>query len=191
MLNTDCAIKGADAALLKNTLKQTATGLEAVIVARDDMAWSTVRIHTSLARFDISVNLQDLPINDEGDVEEFGVLEVSQACDDEMRLEDVDKDPEWWAIGKRVDTIVLVNSHVVVRENASVIMDRMYTQAIVIGLEDKSYLILDKGAWFSEMITISIDNDWKRHIYDDSQDWEDDPEEPNVHYEWHRSFERI
>lgn len=47
-------------------------------------------------------------------------------------------------------------------------------------------LMLDKGAWFSKMIIIDMGDSWEGLVYDDSQNWEDDPKEPEVHYDWTR-----
>ena len=165
-------------------------GLEAVIVARDDMAWGTVRIHAGDATFDVTNTLRDLPINDVGDDEEFAVLSVSEAGTGELHVEDVDKASGWCELNATITDVALVNGHVTATEADSVIMERAYTQAVVLELDDGDYLVLDKGPWFSEMITIGMGSSWEELVYDDSQDWEDDPEEPAVHYSWERLLAR-
>jgi hypothetical protein len=38
------------------------------------------------------------------------------------------------------------------------------------------------------MITINMGPEPSVFISDDSEDWEDDPEEPSIHYGWERAF---
>ena len=46
--------------------------------------------------------------------------------------------------------------------------------------------MLDKEEWFSEMIVIKRSGDLEETLYDESVNWEDDPEEdPTAHYEFH------
>ncbi|MDO4796557.1 MAG: hypothetical protein Q4A01_00890 [Coriobacteriales bacterium] len=177
--------------LLRDVVGRTITALEAVIVARDDVAWGTVRIHAGDAPIDVTTALRDLIINDEGDTEEFGVLAVAEADPDALRVDGVDEEPSWCDIGADVAGVMLVNGHVTATEDGTAIMERAYTQAIVFALARGGCLVLDKGAWFSEMITIGMGDSWEDLVYDDSQDWEDDPEEPEVHYGWKRSMKRL
>ena len=177
--------------LLRNIVGRTLEALEAVIVARDDMAWGTVRIHAGEASVDVTNALRNLPINDEGDTEEFGVLEVTKARPGELHVDGVDKDSSWCSIGTTVSSVMLVNGYATATESGTDIMERAYTQAIVFELEGGGFLVLDKGAWFSEMITIGVGESWEGLVYDDSQDWEDDPEEPEIHYRWQRSTQRV
>lgn len=176
---------------LGNLIGKTIQGLETAIVARDDMALGTVRMYVEDASIDITTTLKDLPINNEGDTEEFGVLTVSEAAPGELCIEGVDKEISWCNISASISGITLVNSHVTATEGGTSMMERVYTQAIVFELAEGNYLVLDKGPWFSEMITIGMGAIWKDLVYDDSQDWEDDPEEPEIHYRWQQSVERL
>ncbi|MDO4808010.1 MAG: hypothetical protein Q4A07_12290 [Coriobacteriales bacterium] len=65
---------------------------------------------------------------------------------------------------------------------------RVHMQDILFALAGGGCLMLDKGAWFSEMIIIGMGDSWEGLVYDDSQNWEDDPEEHEVHYDWSRYF---
>ena len=177
--------------LLREARGTTMVSLEAVIIARNDMAWGTVRIHLADAVIDIAVGLQDLPLNSDGDVEEFGVLTVSEAEPGSLSVEGVDKEAEWYNVGMPVTGITLVNDHVSAFEGGRETMERSFTQAIVFTLADGSHLVLDKGAWFSEMITIGKGAAWEDCVYDSSQDWENDPEEPEVRYVWKRTLEGL
>ena len=148
-------------------------------------------MHAADASVDITATLEDLPINDEGDTEEFGVLTVFEAAPGELCIVGVDKEISRCDISAIVSDIALVNSHVTATEGKTVTMERAYTQAIVFALAGGNYLVLDKGPWFSEMITIGMGANWTDLVYDDSQDWEDDPEEPEVHYCCRRLVERL
>lgn len=143
------------------------------------------------AVIDVAVGLQDLPLNSDGDVEEFGVLTVSEAEPGALNIEGADKEAGWCDVGMPVMGITLVNDHVAAFEGGRGTMARSFTQAIVFALADGSSLVLDKGAWFSETITIGTGAAWEDCVYDSSQDWENDPEEPEVRYVWERVLEEL
>ncbi|MDO4806741.1 MAG: hypothetical protein Q4A07_05780 [Coriobacteriales bacterium] len=191
MPSIDCTITGEGVELLGAIKGATISALEAVIAARENMAWRTVRIHLGDAAVDVTVSLRNLPVNSEGDVEEFGTLAVSVAGPGTLRVEGVDKETEWRDVGAKVAGITLVNDHVVASEHGQVIMERSFTQVIVFDLADDSSLVLDKGTWFSEMIAIGAGEVWRNLVYESSQDWADDPEEPSVRYGWTRTLQEV
>jgi len=69
--------------------------------------------------------------------------------------------------------------------------DRSYTQAIVFELVSGRVLVLDKGPWFSETVSINRGAGVSDLISDTAGDWEDDPDEPLVHHVWAQTFVRV
>ena len=52
--------------------------------------------------------------------------------------------------------------------------------------------MLDKEAWFSEMIIIKRGKSVEELLYDESINWEDDPEEdPTTHFEFHTEIQHL
>lgn len=176
--------------VLRDIVDEAIVSLEAVIVARDNVAWGVVRLNTALGAVEVRNHVEELPINNEGETEEFGVLSVKVANGDFV-VDDVDQEASLCPLDEMVAGITLVNGRVVTYENGEAIVDRSYTQAIVFELASGEHLVLDKGAWFSEMISINMGPEPSVFISDDSEDWEDDPEEPSIHYGWERAFVQI
>lgn len=87
--------------------------------------------------------------------------------------------------------VALVNGLVTTFDEGTAVVRRAYTQAIAFELQSGDLLVLDKGAWFGEMISIAMGTTLGDLVYDDSADWEDDPEEPSVHFTWERGLVRI
>lgn len=175
---------------LRGIIGKRIESIDAYIVARDNVAWRAVRINCDGTALDIINELEHLPINDEGDTEEMSSLRVMSSETDVLAVDDVDTGASTCEIGTTVTGVTLVNGRVVTRDCGRVIADRAYTQAIAFGLSSGESLVLDKGAWFSEMIAIGM-GDPEDLVYDDALDWEDDPEDPDVHFSWSRSLIRL
>jgi hypothetical protein len=176
--------------VLRSIVDEAIVSLEAVIVARDNVAWGVVRLNTTSGPVEVRNRIEELPINDEGETDEFGVLSV-MVTNGAFVVDDVDQEASVCPLDETVTGITLINGRVVTYEDGEAIADRSYTQAIVFELASGEYLVLDKGAWFSEMISINMGPSPSVFISDDSEDWEDDPEEPSIHYGWERAFVRV
>ena len=170
---------------LRGIIGKRIDSIDAYIVARDNVAWKAVRINCDGHALDVMNGLEYLPINDEGDTEEMGILRVAPGDTETLVVDDVDTDASTCEIGATVMGVTLVNGRVVTKDCGRVIADRSYTQAIAFGLSSGESLVLDKEAWFSEMISVGM-GDPEDLVYDDAIDWEDDPEDPDVHFSWSR-----
>lgn len=170
---------------LREIIGKRIDSIDAYIVARDNVAWRAVRINCDGTALDVINELQYLPINDEGDTEEMSSLRVAPGGTGMFVVDDVNFEACTCEVGEVVAGITLLNGRVVTTDQGRVIADRAYTQAIAFGLSSGGSLVLDKGAWFSEMIAIGM-GDPEDLVYDDSLDWEDDPEDPDIHFSWSR-----
>lgn len=191
MLDVNKAIDHAGQELLRSAIGSVITSLDAVIVARDNVAWNTVRVNTTAGSFDVSNLVEDLPVNGDGDVEGFGVLSLAEAATPTLEVDGVDRDVTTCPIGEAAAGVTLVNGRVTTFDEGTALVRRAYTQAIAFELQSGDLLVLDKGAWFGEMISIAMGTTLGDLVYDDSADWEDDPEEPSVHFAWERDLIRI
>lgn len=177
--------------LLRSAIGSVITSLDVVIVARDNVAWNTVRVNTTAGSFDVSNLVEELSVNGGGDVEGFGVLSVAEAATPTLEVDGVDRDASSRPVGEGVAGVTLVNGRVTTFDEGTAVVRRAYTQAIAFELQSGDLLVLDKGAWFGETVSVAMGTALGDLVYDDSADWEDDPEEPSIHFAWERGLVRI
>ena len=66
-----------------------------------------------------------------------------------------------------------------------------YPQAIALRTES-GVIMFDKEVWFSETIVIKRGESIDELLYDESVNWEDDPEEdPTTHFEFHTEIQHL
>lgn len=184
MVEVDKQISSEEESLLKTMVGTTLLYLEAKIVAPPDMAWNVVRLHTTGGALDVRCLLRNLPINDEGDEEEFGLISVAESEGGALSIPGVSADVFRIDVGKIVTGIEVVNDRMGLFESGEEIYRRTTTKAIVVHVGEE-VVCLDRPVWFDEMLSIGRGPSLKGLITDEWADWEDDEEEePGIHYEF-------
>ena len=157
--------------------------IDACIVARGDMAWNTVRLHSDAGCVDVNNRLGEVTVDELGTVDEFGLMSVSEAEGNILDVPEASPETTVIPVGKRVAGVSVVNSRIDVHGNGELVARITYPQAILLDLGDE-WLVLDKETWFDETIAIKAGANPVELVYDDSVNWADDPEEdPTTHYE--------
>lgn len=102
MLDVNRTIHPAGQELPRSAIGSIITSHDAVIVARENVAWNTVRVNTTAGSLDVSNLVEDLPVNGEGDDEGFGVLSVTEAATPTLGVDGVDRDVSTCPVGEAV-----------------------------------------------------------------------------------------
>lgn len=158
--------------------------LDAVLAAPPDNAWNTVRLHFDGFDIDINNHLHDIVVDELGTLEEFGLLSVTKAGPETLDIPEVGADTTVFRIDETLRGIAVVNDIADVFGNGSLVARIEYPQAIVLAT-DTGVIVLDKEVWFSETIVIKEGKNADELIYDESVNWEDNPEEdPTTHFEF-------
>lgn len=186
MSKTDKSFTRGEAQILRGMVGRPLDFLDAVVVARGDMSWNSVRLHQADFAIDVNVSLGEIPVDELGTAEEFGLLAVVPAPDETLSLPDVSVGTTVVEVGKPILGVTVVNDEVEVFGDGASVATISYPQAIVIDLGDE-FLVLDKESWFSETIAVKRGARWEPLVYDDSPNWEKDPEDPGTRYEY-RSY---
>lgn len=164
---------------------------ETALAAPPDGAWNTVRLRTDRGSVDVSCLLESLPVNDEGDEEEFGVLSVSPAGEDRLQVPGISTDVCELPLSGTVIGVEVHGDKLDLYERGGLIYTRETSKAIVL-LTDLSAICLDRQAWFEEMLTISSGPDSAALVHNEWVGWEDDEEEePGIHYAFSTTVERL
>lgn len=189
MFEIDKRLQPTELELLQELVGSTIVRMDAVLVDNDNSAWNTVRIHTKRGAVDISNLLEELPLNDEGDTEEYAVMSVAAAPDKILVVDAITADTSVCFVNQVVSGVLLAEGRVKTFYKGELLTDRTYTQAVILRLSDDSYLVFDKEVWFEEIITIKQGENLAELLYDESPDWEDDLEEkPDTHFELTRAL---
>lgn len=189
MIEIDKRLQPTELELLRELIGATIVSMDAVLVDNDNSAWNTVRIHAKKGSVDISNLLEELPLNDEGDTDEYAVMSVAAAPDENLVVDAITADTSACIVNQVVSGVLLAEGRVKTFYKGKELTDRTYTQAVILRLSDDSYLVFDKEAWFEEIITIKRGESLIELLYDESPDWEDDFEEkPDTHYELTRAL---
>ncbi|MGO5413945.1 hypothetical protein [Slackia isoflavoniconvertens] len=178
-------------ALLKRAKGAQLKSIDAVLAAPPDNSWNTVRLH--FEGFDLDVNnfLNEIVVDEFGTLEEFGLLSIEEASTDILDIPEVGADTTVFNIDEAITSVHVINDVADIYGEGSKVARLEYPQAIAFGT-DAGVIMLDKEVWFSEMIVIKRGEEIKDLLYDESVNWEDDPEEdPTTHFEFHTETQEL
>lgn len=173
-----------DEALLKRAKGSRLLSIDAVLAAPPDNSWNTVRLH--FEDFDIDVNnyLGEIVVDEFGSLEEFGLLSVAAASKDTLSIPEVGTETTVMAVDAAVNGIAVINDIADIYGEGEPVAKLEYPQAIAFRT-DSGVIMLDKEVWFSELLVIKRGDSIDELLYDESVNWEDDPEEdPTTHFEF-------
>lgn len=191
MINVDKTLSPEERATLKSLVGRTVRSIDAALAAPPNIAWNTVRLHTDAGSVDVSCLLQTLPVNGQGDEEEFGVVSVAEAADTPLEVPTISADTQTAQLGFEVTGIDIVNDSLSVYVDGAPTYRRTTTKTIVLRTEGDS-LAFDRQAWFDEMLAVNFGKDDEDLVFDEWADFEDDEtEEPGVHYEFSMAWESL
>lgn len=178
-------------ALLKRAKGAQLKSIDAVLAAPPDNSWNTVRLH--FEGFDLDVNnfLNEIVVDEFGTLEEFGLLSIKESSTDILDIPEVGADTTVFNIDEAITSVHVINDVADIYGEGSKVARLEYPQAIAFGT-DAGVIVLDKEVWFSEMIVIKRGEEIKDLLYDESVNWEDDPEEdPTTHFEFHTETQEL
>lgn len=183
MNSTNKTFTDNECALLNSLIGKELTTLDACIVARGDMAWNTVRLHTTDIAIDLNNTLGEIVVDEFGTLDEFGLMSVAATDQSVLDIPEASSDTSVIPIGKKIRSVRVVNDVITVFGNGIEVAKIRYPQAVILDLGDE-FLVLDKETWFEETISIKAGPNAMDLVYDDTVNWEDDLEEdPSTHYE--------
>ena len=177
--------------LLKNLAGATLEYIDAVLADDVNTAWNTVRVHTSSGSVDVNCLLEELAINNDGDTDEFGIISVREADASLLKVDTISTDTTSIEIGKIIANVGFITNTLDSFYNNEQLVHRENVQAVFFELNDGSFLILDREVWFEEALTIKQGMILDELIYDDSESWEDDPDDPRTRFEYTTRVERL
>jgi hypothetical protein len=181
---TDKRFTEAENDLLRRAKGKRLLSIDAAIVAPPDRGWETVRLHFDGLDLDVNDFLGDVVIDENGTVEEFGLMSVCESTAEPLDLPGVGSGTTVFDVGETVASVMVANDCIDTYENGSLVTTFLYPQAVVFRT-DRGFVVLDKGVWFSDMIAVKRGSTLDGLIYDESKNWEDDPDEdPTTHYEF-------
>ena len=183
MISVDKRIGAEEVVLLKGLIGKELREVEAAIAAPPNVAWNTVRLHADAYFLDINCFLDNVAINDEGDADEFGVISVISATNDNLKVKTISSDTEELIINKQVTRIEVFETKIISKYGKVPFCEKQFTKAIVFYFEDEC-MVIDKLAWFDEMLRVSFGSSPEKLLYDESLDWESDIEEDGVAFEY-------
>ena len=191
MSETDKSFTSEEIAVLESMLGKSLGSIDAVIVARSDLSWNTVRLHFNDLNVDINNHLGEIEVDELGSLEEFGLLSVASAPETKLELPEVSAETSSIEIEKTITSIKIVSDSIVVYGDGTPVATITYPQAVILEHED-GVIVLDKECWFSEMIAVKQGKDAENLIYDESVNWEDDPDEdPSTHFEFSTAMQMV
>ena len=191
MSETNKSFTSEEIAVLGSMLGKSLGSIDAVIVARSDLSWNTVRLHFNDLNVDINNHLGEIEVDELGSLEEFGLLSVARSPKTKLELPEVSAETSSIEVGKTITCIKIVSDSIVVYGEGSPVATITYPQAVILEHED-GVVVLDKECWFSEMIAVKQGKDAEDLIYDESVNWEDDPEEdPSTHFEFSTAIQTV
>lgn len=177
--------------LLKRAKGSRLLSIDAVLAAPPDNSWNTVRLHFD--GFDIDVNnyLSNVVVDEFGSIEEFGLLSVTESSKETLILPEVGTDTTVMTVNGIVDAVTVVNNIAEIYGDGKLVAKLEHPQAIAFHTES-GIIMLDKEVWFSELLVIKKGERIYDLLYDESVNWEDDPEEdPTTHFEFHTETQEL
>lgn len=184
MENVNKRFSQEEEALLERAKGSRLLSIDAVLAAPPDNSWNTVRLHFD--DFDIDVNnyLHNVVVDEFGSLEEFGLLSVAESAKETLSIPEVGTDTTVMTIDALVYSVTVVNDIAEVYGDGKLVAKLEYPQAIAFRTES-GVIMLDKEVWFSELLVIKQGERIGDLLYDESVNWEDDPEEdPSTHFEF-------
>ena len=178
-------------ALLKRAKGSRLLSIDAVLAAPPDNSWNTVRLH--FEGFDIDVNnyLNEIVVDEFGSLEEFGLLSITESSSETLSIPEVGTDTTVMTIDAVVDGITVINDIAEIYGEGELVAKLEYPQAIAFRT-DSGVIMLDKEVWFSELLVIKRGDSIDALLYDESVNWEDDPEEdPTTHFEFRTETQEL
>ncbi len=188
MINEDRRIRKQEIELLSVLKGSKLLKVEAAIAAPPNVAWNTVRIHSENYSIDVNCLLEEVKINEEGDFEEFGVISVDKVTSEKLDISSISPETEEIVVNKKIDKIEIFETSTVAKFQGIPFCEKRFTKAIVFSFRDEC-LVVDKLAWFDEMLRVSFGKNPEDLLYDESQDWEPDEDENRVSFEY--SIEKV
>lgn len=184
MSSTDKSFTVDELAILRDVCGRTLESIDAVIVARCDLSWNTVRLHLDGLDVDINNHLGEIEVDELGSLEEFGLMSVNRASGATLEIPEVSAATTTMEIGKVIIGVRVISNVIVVHGDGAPVATITYPQAIILEHTD-GVIVLDKECWFSEMLAVKQGENAGALVYDESINWEDNPEEdPTTHYEF-------
>lgn len=177
--------------LLKRMKGSQLLSIDAALAAPPDNSWNTVRLH--FEDFDIDVNnyLNEIVVDEFGTLEEFGLLSVAETTEKTLDIPEVGTDTTVFEIMEKIGSVSVINDVAEIYGNEELVAKLEYPQAIALHTES-GVIMLDKEVWFSEMIVIKHGESIDELLYDESVNWEDDPEEdPTTHFEFRTEIQSL
>lgn len=177
--------------LLKKAKGSELLSIDAVLAAPPDNSYNTVRLH--FVDFDVDINnyLNDIVVDEFGSLEEFGLLSIAEASKDVLSIPAVGTDTTVFQVNKTIKGVTVVNDIAEIFGDGAQVAKLEYPQAIAL-VADDGIIMLDKEVWFSELIVIKGGGSISDLLYDESVNWEDDPEEdPSTHFEFHTEVQEL
>lgn len=181
----------SEESLLKRMKGSKLLSIDAVLAAPPDNSWNTVRLH--FEDFDVDINnyLNEIVVDEFGALEEFGLLSVVEASKGTLDIPEVGTDTTSFEINEDVIAVSVVNDIAEIYGNGELVAKLEYPQAIALRTES-GVIMFDKEVWFSETIVIKRGESIDELLYDESVNWEDDPEEdPTTHFEFHTEIQHL
>lgn len=181
----------SEESLLKRMKGSKLLFIDAVLAAPPDNSWNTVRLH--FEGFDVDINnyLNEIVVDEFGALEEFGLLSVVEASKGTLDIPEVGTDTTSFEINEDVIAVSVVNDIAEIYGNGELVAKLEYPQAIAFRTES-GVIMFDKEVWFSETIVIKRGESIDELLYDESVNWEDDPEEdPTTHFEFHTEIQHL
>ena len=169
--------------LLRGLIGSQLKSYDAALAAPPDIAWNSVRLHTSAACVDINCLLANVAIDGYGNKDEHGIISIASGQDETLDVPEVSCDTSIFRVDKPITGISLVTETLSVFNHGSSFYQATTTKSVIIHLPD-DIIVLDRQAWFDESLAIGRGTNFDELIFDEWADWEDDEEEePGVHYE--------
>lgn len=165
--------------------------IDAVLAAPPDNSYNTVRLH--FVDFDIDINnyLSDLAVDEFGSLEEFGLPSITEASKDILSIPAVGTDTTIFQVNKTIKGVTVINDIADIFGDGSQVARLEYPQAVALETDD-GIIMLDKEVWFSELIVIKNGDSIGDLLYDESVNWEDNPEEdPSTHFEFRTEAQEL
>lgn len=181
----------SEESLLKRMKGSKLLFIDAVLAAPPDNSWNTVRLH--FEDFDVDINnyLNEIVVDEFGALEEFGLLSVVEASKGTLDIPEVGTDTTSFEINEDVIAVSVVNDIAEIYGNGELVAKLEYPQAIAFRTES-GVIMFDKEVWFSETIVIKRGESIDELLYDESVNWEDDPEEdPTTHFEFRTEIQHL
>ena len=181
----------SEESLLKRMKGSKLLFIDAVLAAPPDNSWNTVRLH--FEGFDVDINnyLNEIVVDEFGALEEFGLLSVVEASKGTLDIPEVGTDTTSFEINEDVIAVSVVNDIAEIYGNGELVAKLEYPQAIAFRTES-GVIMFDKEVWFSETIVVKRGESIDELLYDESVNWEDDPEEdPTTHFEFHTEIQHL